>query len=127
MTFSQLPTRLYHVRNETGAGVDCVDGVIGHQRLARLRQAIRNREVSFPAQVPSFARQHSANIQWRVVILYFVRGWTCEQLAARYGVTPGRIRQLLRGWVECAAALGYVQKIPAESLTATGSERAAAA
>jgi hypothetical protein len=107
--------------------VNYADGTITHERLARLQQAIRAREVSFPAQVPSFPRQHSANIQWRVVTLYFVRGWTCEQLADRYGVTSHRVRQLLRRWVECAAALGYLQKIPTERLMATTCEDAAAA
>ena|SRR5208283_3305695 len=97
------------------------------ERLARLRQAIWNREISFPAQVPSFPRQHSAEIQWRVVTLYFVRGWTCEQLADRYRVTASRVRQLLRLWVECARALGYLQDIPAESSIAIEREKAAAA
>jgi len=102
-------------------------GVIAHKRLAVLRQAIRNREVSFPAQVPSFPRQNWGENQWRVVILYFGRGWTCERLAARYGVTCGRVRQLLRSWVECAMARGYLQEIPAESSIAGQNEKAAAA
>jgi len=126
MTFSQLPARLCHVRNVAHAVGDCADGSIAHERLARLREAIRNRQVSFPAQVPSFPRQYNKEIQWRAVTLYFVRGWTCEQLAARYAVTPSRVRQLLRSWVDCAVALGYIQKIPAESLIATGSQKAAA-
>jgi transposase-like protein len=104
-----------------------VGSAIPSERLARLRQAIQNRRVSFPAQVPSFQREYSAEIQWRVVTLYFIRGWTCEQLAARYGVTASRVRQLLRRWVECAAALGYLQEIPPETLIAARSENAAAA
>ena len=127
MTFSQPFSRLCHVGIETHAGVDCADGTIAHERLARLQQAIRNREVSFPAQVPSFPRQHRGEIQWRIVTLYFVRGWTCGQLAARYGVTSVRVRQLLHRWVECATAWGYLQEIPAASLTLAESEKAAAA
>ena len=107
--------------------LDCTDGSIAHERLARLREAIRNRQVSFPSQVPSFPRQYNVEIQWRVVTLYFIRGWTCEQLAARYHVTSSRVRQLLRSWVECAAADGYLQAIPAAGLTAARSSRAAAA
>ena len=100
---------------------------MAQERLGRLRRAIHNREVSFPAQVPSFPRQHSVKIQWRVVTLYFVRGWTCEQLADRYGVTSHRVRQLLRRWVDRATALGYLQEIPAETWMAARSEEAAAA
>ena len=115
------------MRIEGHAALASAGGSRALERLARLRGAIRNREVSFPAQVPSFPRQHSVNIQWRVVTLYFVRGWTCEQLADRYGITPRRVRQLLRGWVEYATAHGYLQEIPAESLMAAQSEDAAAA
>jgi hypothetical protein len=88
-------------------------GAIASHRLASLREAIRHGEVSFPASVPSFARQYREQTQWRVASLYFVRGWTAEQLAARYQVTSSRIRQSLRRWVECAATLGYLQEIPA--------------
>ena len=104
-----------------------VKNAIAHERLAQLRQAIRNRQVSFPAQVPSFPRQHSADIQWRIVTLYFVRGWTPEDLADRYRVTSSRIRQLLRLWVECARALGYLQEIPAEESVTSEAEKATAA
>jgi hypothetical protein len=88
-------------------------GPIASHRLARLREAIRHGEVSFPASVPSFARQYCEQTQWRVASLYFVRGWTADQLAARYQVTSSRIRQSLRRWVECAATLGYLQEIGA--------------
>jgi hypothetical protein len=83
-----------------------------------LREAIRNREVSFPAQVPRFPEQSNAEAQWRLATLYFVRGWTSERLAGRYHLSSSRIRQLLRDWVECATGLGYVQEIPAESAAA---------
>jgi len=126
MPFSQPPARLFLVTGAAHVAVDSASGSIAQERLARLRQAIRNRQVSFPAQVPSFPRQYSVEIQWRAVTLYFVMGWTCEQLAARYRVTPSRVRQLLRSWVECAVALGYMQKIPEESVIARGSEKAAA-
>ena len=115
------------MRIHAHAGVDHTTVAIVPERLARLREAIRNREISFPAQVPSFPRQHSAEIQWRVVALYFVSGWTCEELADRYHVTSSRIRQLLRRWVECARALGYLQDIPVESEFAVESDTATAA
>lgn len=112
--------------SDAQAGRDWANA-IPHERLARLRQAIQNGEVSFPAQVPTFPRQYNGEIQWRVVTLYFVRGWTCERLADRYGVTCNRVRQLLRSWVECAKARRYLQEIPAESSIAADHEAAAAA
>ena len=91
---------------------------ITRDRLARIRVAIRNRRVSFPSQVPAFARQYRPDVQWRVVALYFVQGWSCEQLAQRYGVTAGRIRQMIHKWVERATELGYLQRIPPQDMDA---------
>jgi hypothetical protein len=86
-------------------------------RLSRLRRAIHRNRVTFPEAVPVFLNQPRVDIQWRVVELYFVRGWSCGQLAGRYGVTASRIRQLLHRWVDRAATLGYLQAIPPESPT----------
>lgn len=77
-----------------------------------------NRRVSFPSQVPAFARQCRRDVQWRVVALYFVQGWSCEQLAQRYGVTAVRIRQMIHKWVERATELGYLQRIPPQDTNA---------
>jgi hypothetical protein len=103
------------MKNRSHAGLGWASGANEHRRLPLLREAIRNREVTFPAQVPSFPQQYGAEAQWRLVTLYFVRGWTSEQLAGRYRVTTSRVRQLLRHWVDCATRLGYVQEIPAEN------------
>jgi hypothetical protein len=81
--------------------------------LLQLRAAIQNGEVSFPAQVPTFACQSRADVQWRLVELYFVRNWSCCQVGERYGVTLERARQLIKNWVNRAMALGYLQEIPA--------------
>jgi len=81
--------------------------------LRRLRAAIQNHEVSFPAQVPIFSCQSRCDIQWRLVQLYFVRNWSCPELGERYGVTMERARQLISQWVHRAVALGYLQEIPA--------------
>jgi DNA-binding winged helix-turn-helix (wHTH) protein len=83
--------------------------------LRRLRKAIQKGWVSFPSQVPVFARESRPDIQWRLVELYFVRNWSCSDLGQRYGVTMERVRQLLCAWVRRAALLGYLQEIPAES------------
>ena len=76
---------------------------------------MRNRSLSFPSQIPAFAREHRRDLQWRVVALYFVRGWSCDELGRRYALTPRRIRQLIRGWVTRAETLGYLQRIPSEA------------
>jgi hypothetical protein len=87
-------------------------GVAPGTKLNDLRAAVRSNRFTFPAQAPIFVCQSRAEIQWRVAVLYFVRGWSCLQLGARYSVTPNRIRQLLYKWVERSIALGYLQQIP---------------
>ena len=91
---------------------------IAEMSLRRLRSAIHNQEISFPSQVPVFACQSRADIQWRLVELYFVRNWSCADLGERYGVTLERARQLISQWVRRAAVLGYLQEIPAGAASA---------
>jgi hypothetical protein len=86
---------------------------ITQMSLRRLRAAIHNHQVSFPSQVPVFACQSRADIQWRMVELYFIRNWSCADVGERYGVTLERARQLISLWVRRAALLGYLQEIPA--------------
>jgi hypothetical protein len=81
------------------------------ERIDNLRRAIRNNRISFPAQMPIF-EQSRADIQWRLVLLYFIRGWTCKQLSARYDLTRQRIEQLIAEWVDSAVTHGYLQEIP---------------
>jgi len=100
---------------------------ISSERLPRLRLAIRSGRLSFPAQVPVFSRQNRPDAQWRIVVLYFVQGWSFVQLAQRYGVTPGRIRQVLRKWVQRAAMLGYVQWVPPQDTIGIETEQFMAA
>lgn len=85
----------------------------GPASLQYLRKAIRANQVVFPMPVPVFACQHRADIQWRLVELYFVHGWSCTRLGERYSVTDRRIQQLIQRWVVRARALGYLQPIPA--------------
>jgi hypothetical protein len=85
---------------------------IAQLRINALRTAIQTNTVSFPAQTPCF-NQSRADIQWRLVQLYFVRGWNCIRLARRYNLTRQRIEQLLAEWVDCASKLGFLQEIPA--------------
>jgi hypothetical protein len=85
---------------------------IARMSLRRLRSAIQNNQVSFPSQVPMFHAESRADIQWRLVNLYFVSNWSCKQLGSRYGLTGRRTSQILAGWVQRATEHGYLQKIP---------------
>ena len=85
---------------------------IPEMSLRSLRKAIRNNEISFPSQVPIFLCQSRADIQWRLVILYFVCNWSCCRLGQRYAITSVRVRQIISSWVQRASFLGYLQEIP---------------
>ncbi len=91
---------------------------IAEMSLRRLRSAIQNHEISFPAQIPVFACQSRADVQWRMVELYFIRNWSCAALGGRYGVTMERARQVISQWVRRATLLGYLQEIPALAASA---------
>jgi len=81
-------------------------------RLSDLRQAIRENRVSFPAQVPVFAKHDRPDLQRRLVQLYFLLGWSCTDIAERHGITRQRVQQILNTWKRRAAQMGYVQDIP---------------
>jgi hypothetical protein len=57
-----------------------------------LRKAIQTHQVIFPLPVPDFASEHRPDIQWRLVELYFIQGWSCARLSQRYKVTDRRIQ-----------------------------------
>jgi hypothetical protein len=80
--------------------------------IRAIRVAIWNNGVCFPAQVPVFMNLHRADIQWRIAVLYFVRGWSSMRIAKRYGVTSKRVAQILRQWAARAIARGYLGLIP---------------
>jgi hypothetical protein len=81
-------------------------------RADQLRIAIRNNLVSFPSQVPVFERHDRPDLQRRIVQLYFVLGWSCATIAARYGMLRQRIGQVLSTWKRRAVEMGYIQYIP---------------
>ncbi len=82
--------------------------------LTLIRDQVRSRRISFPAQVPVFARLHRPDVQWRIVVLYFVRGWSSTRIALRYGITRERVRQILRQWTARARTNGYMDFVPSE-------------
>lgn len=81
-------------------------------RLDQLRDAVRNNSVSFPSQVPIFERHDRPDLQRRIVQLYFLCGWSCATIAARYGMIRQRIGQVLNTWKRRAVETGYIQYIP---------------
>jgi hypothetical protein len=89
-----------------------------HPGSAVLRRSIRRQIVSFPSQVPVFLKRPAGDMQWRIVLLYFVRGWSGPKIAARFNVPIHRIREILNAWSVRALELGYVQVIDAEAFAA---------
>jgi hypothetical protein len=81
-------------------------------KLTLLRKAIRNNRVTFPSQVPLFVRTAPADLQRYSIQLYFLRGWSCEKIARRYGYSRFYIWQIVNEWKRHAVSLGYVQAIP---------------
>jgi hypothetical protein len=91
------------------------EAVVDGPRIDELREELKANRIHFPTPVPIFPTQFRPDIQWRLVELYFVRGWSSKQLAERYGVTARRIQQSLQNWAGRAMALGYLQAIPADT------------
>jgi hypothetical protein len=80
-------------------------------RLDQLRSAIRANRISFPAQVPVFEKHDRPDLQRKIVQLYFVLGWKCNNIAERYGLIRQRVQQILNTWKRRAAETGYLQHI----------------
>jgi hypothetical protein len=99
-------------------GHNIAEGLSDAPRIDELRQAIKSNRVHFPVPVPIFPAQFRPEIQWRLVELYFVRGWSSRRLAERYGVTSRRIQQSIQQWAGLAMARGYLQAIPPETALA---------
>ena len=84
-----------------------------------LQNAVRRNLVSFPSKAPVFPRQARTDIQWRVALLYFVRGWSFNAIAGRYRLSHERVGQIARDWRTAAIAAGYIQEIPGGPLRDT--------
>lgn len=80
-----------------------------------LRRAVRRNIVSFPALVPPLLKTPSNDVQWRVVLLYFVRGWSSVEIGARFLVPKHQIRRILRDWSVRALALGCMVIVDPEA------------
>jgi hypothetical protein len=112
MAHTFMPFSQFLAENDSGpAGCEASVDIV-QLSLPRLRTAIQSQQVSFPSQIPIFTCQSRADIQWRLVELYFVHNWSCAELGERYNVAMERIRQLIVQWVRRAMVLGYLQEIP---------------
>jgi hypothetical protein len=89
-----------------------------HPGSETLRRAVRGNVVSFPSQIPTLLKCPPADMQWRIVLLFFVRGWSSSKIAARFAVPRHRIWKILNGWSVRALALGYIQVIDPEAFEA---------
>jgi len=80
-----------------------------------LRRAIRRNIVSFPSRVLPLLKSPSDDMQWRVVLLYFVRGWSSVEIGERFRVPKHRISQVLRDWSVRALAQGCLEVLNQEA------------
>jgi hypothetical protein len=86
-----------------------------HPGCAVLRRAVRGNIVSFPSQIPAFLRNPPADVQCRVVLLFFVQGWSSVDISTRFNVPKHVIWGILNDWAVRALALGYIQVIDQEA------------
>jgi hypothetical protein len=80
--------------------------------MGHLREAIRTNRVTFPSQVPTFSKYEPRDLEHKLAQLYFVMGWDCGSIGARFGLTAARARQILERWRRQALTMGYIQQIP---------------
>lgn len=85
--------------------------LLGNRTLQTL---VRGNFVCFPAQAPAFGQKSRRDLQWRLAVLYFVRGWSTRTIADRYGLTRERCGQIISDWRIRAVALGYIQDVTPE-------------
>jgi transposase len=117
------PTASYHATEEPGILFQAA-GKLHELRIDDLRQAIRENQVSFPSQVPAFARHDRPDVQQKVVQLYFVLGWSSDHIGPRYGLSRARVQQILNAWMWRAVELGYVQFVPLAEMVFPSGEQA---
>ena len=90
--------------------------LLGNRTLQTL---IHGNFVCFPAQAPVFGQRSRRDLQWRLAVLYFVRGWSTRLIADRYGLTRERCGQIISDWRIRAIALGYIQDVTPEGTDLT--------
>src|SRR5436309_1492094 len=76
-----------------------------------LQVAVRRNLVCFPSQAPIFGKRPRRDVQWRLAVLYFIRGWSTREIAKRYGLTRERCGQIISDWRIRAVNMGYIQDV----------------
>jgi hypothetical protein len=76
-----------------------------------VRAGIRNNLVTFPSEVPVFRKTTRPDIQAKIAILYFLRGWSTAMIGERYRIGRQRVAQILTQWRLRAVRQGYIQLI----------------
>ena len=90
-------------------GRPCLDlALLGNREL---QQALRQNLVCFPSQAPVFGTRPRRDLQWRLAVLYFVRGWSTGVIARKYGLTRERCCQIISDWRMRAVNMGYIQDV----------------
>ena len=80
-------------------------------RNALLRTAITLNLVSFPSQIRPFSKRTVADLQVRIVQLYFIHGWSVGSICGRYDLPAYTVHKLLAQWRTRAIESGYIQEI----------------
>jgi hypothetical protein len=93
------------------ANAGAIETNLSELPIAALRDAIRRNQVTFPSQVPTFPRHDRADLQRKLVQLYFVFDWSYPKIGARYALSSVRVRQILHVWTKRAVELGYIQSV----------------
>jgi hypothetical protein len=83
-----------------------------------LQVAVRRNLVCFPSQAPIFGKRPRRDVQWRLAILYFIRGWSTREIARRYGLTRERCGQIITDWRIRAVNMGYIQDVTPDDFDA---------
>ena len=84
-----------------------------------LRRALRGNLVSFPARIPILLKEPPADMQWRLVLLFYVRGWSWADIAVRFNVPKHQIKERLNEWSARALARGHIQIIDPQGFAAS--------
>src|SRR5580700_10687499 len=114
-----LPPRLGLPRT-VPADTSVSDKKLLEMRVDQLREAVRDKQVSFPSQIPTFSKHTRPDLQRKLVQLYFICGWSGPKIRARYDLSAQRFQQILSTWKRRAVELGFIQTIPANEALSFG-------
>ena len=85
-----------------------------------VRAGIRNNLITFPAEVPVFKKCTRPDLQAKIAVLYFIRGWSTARIGERYGIGRQRVAQIITKWRIRAVRHGFVQLIHEATLAPAG-------